>query len=596
MGFFPDVNAGDQFVPNARLSNEVRHIVNRMNGFLSGTITAGKTTGSLCIKGYNPTSDETIAAGNVVIIPEGPIVEDAFPVATMIDGEYHMLVDSWGIAQEEIGPKQVGSVLVMGAAIVPIISETGTDTFEYVKPVAGGGSFKKAKRGIAKYIRPIGTTHALIFVGISSGLVYEQGKGVKITGGAYGISPTISSEIEGGTDIGVSGGTDGQPYVISYTGSGGGGGDGIGFPDYLALNKLPSGGSMPTGEGIGTTYLLPVPAGKSIKYYSPIQYCVALFAVADEWDGTPQVLTNDTAYTTPAAGWVRISILDDGQHQNGCLRFYVGTDDWSKALPLYRCGTFRVGATGISSTISGSTAAEISLTGGTGSVIIKPGNNNVSIDGSTAGVIKISATGGGGGGSGLCFPDYAALTTSSSSGTVLVNGTDFVATSDGWLRVSIRNDSGLSDGCFRLTINGADIGFYQYRTGSPGVTKFVYIPNGSTVSYSTSSNSSFVKFAPGIGGSGMPAPIYSAMAGTGGTALTKGTTYSIPENGWIRISIRNDDNLSDGCFRLYFDSAEIGFYQYRTGSCGITDFIPIQAGTEFRFETTSTSYYVKYDH
>ena len=156
MPFFPDVNAGDPFIPDARLSNEVRHIVNRMNGFLSGTITAGKTTGSLCIKGYNPTSDETIAAGNVVIIPEGPIVEDAFPVATMIDGEYHMLVDSWGIAQEEIGPKKVGYVLVMGAAIVPIISETGTDTFEYVKPVAGGGSFKKAKRGIAKYIRPIG--------------------------------------------------------------------------------------------------------------------------------------------------------------------------------------------------------------------------------------------------------------------------------------------------------------------------------------------------------------------------------------------------------------------------------------------------------
>lgn len=396
MPFFPDVNAGDPFVPNARLSNEVRHIVNRMNGFLSGTITAGKTTGSLCIKGYNPTSDETIAAGNVVIIPEGPIVEDAFPVATMIDGEYHMLVDSWGIAQEKIGPKQVGSVLVMGAAIVPIISETGTDTFEYVKPVAGGGSFKKAKRGIAKYIRPIGTTHALIFVGISSGMVYEQGKGVKITGGTYGISPIISSEITGGTDITVSGGTDGQPYVISYTGSGGGGGGGIGFPDYLALNKLPSGLPAPSGEGIGSTYLLPVKAGVSIKYFSPIQYCVALFAVADGWDGTPYVLTNDTAYTTPAAGWVRISILDDGDHQNGCLRFYVGTSDWTKALPLYRCGTFRAGATGITSNVSGGTAT-ISLTGGTGSVKIKPGNN-VSISGQTNGVIEISATGGGGGG------------------------------------------------------------------------------------------------------------------------------------------------------------------------------------------------------
>jgi hypothetical protein len=399
MGYWPDVNPGDTFQPNAKLENEVRHRLNEINGFLSGTITAGKTTSSLCIKGYNPTSDETIAAGDVVIIPEGPIVEDAFPVATMIDGEYHMLVDSWGIAQEEIGPKGIGSILIMGAAIVPIISETGTDTFDFVKPVGGGGSFKKAKSGIAKYLRPIGTNHALIFVGISSGLVYEQGKGVKITNGTYGVPPVISSEITSGTDIDVSGGTDGQPYVISYTGSGGGGGGGgIGFPDYLALNKLPSGLPAPSEsvQGIGSTYLLPVPAGKSIKYYSPLQYCVALFAVADGWDGTPQVLTNDTAYTTPAAGWVRISILDDGQHQNGCLRFYVGTNDWTKALPLYRCGTFRAGATGISSTFSGDTAT-ISLTGGTGSVKIKSGNN-VSISGQTNGVIEISATGGGGGG------------------------------------------------------------------------------------------------------------------------------------------------------------------------------------------------------
>lgn len=399
MGFYPDVKPGDAFKPSAALENDVRHMINRINGFMGGTITAGKTIGSLCIKGYNPTSDETIAEGDVVSIPQGALSEDgSFPVATMTDDEYAKAVERWGIAQEEIGPGGVGAVLIMGSAIVPIVSETGTDTFDFVEPVGNGGSFKKAKRGIAKYVRPVGTNQALIFVGISSGLVYEQGKGVKITGGTYGIPPVISSEITGGTDIGVSGGTDGQPYVISYTGSGGGGGGGIGFPDYLALNKLPSGGSMPTGEGIGTTYLLPVPAGKSIKYYSPLQYCVALFAVADGWDGTPQVLTNDTAYTTPAAGWVRISILDDGQHQNGCLRFYVGTDDWSKALPLYRCGTFRVGATGISSTVSGSTAAKISLTGGTGSVIIKPGNNNVSIDGSTAGVIKISATGGGGGG------------------------------------------------------------------------------------------------------------------------------------------------------------------------------------------------------
>lgn len=240
----------------------------------------------------------------------------------------------------------------------------------------------------------------------------------------------------------------------------------------------------------------------------------------------------------------------------------------------------------------------ISLTGGSGGSPYVVGLNvqagsNITLSGGTNGnPLIISSTGGGGGG-GIPFPDYAALTTSSSSGTVLTNGSPFTATSNGWLRVSIRNDGGLSDGCFRLSLDGADIGFYQYRTNSPGVTKFIYIPSGTVVQYSSPSSSSFVKFAPGIGG-GLPAPIYSAMTGSG--SLSTGTTYTAPADGWLRISIRNDGNLSDGCFRLYIDESSIGFYQYRTGSCGITDFIPLKSGTEFRFETSSTSYYVKFDH
>ena len=249
------------------------------------------------------------------------------------------------------------------------------------------------------------------------------------------------------------------------------------------------------------------------------------------------------------------------------------------------------GTIGIDSSVSGGTAS-VYLSGGTGSVKFV-GRHGVYIAGGSAGEILIEGSTSGGGG-GIPFPDYAALTVGSSSGTVLTNGSPFTATSDGWLRVSIRNDGNLSDGCFRLSLNGADIGLYQYRTNSPGVTKFIYIPSGTVVQYSSSSSSSFVKFAPGIGGGGLPAPIYSAMTGSG--SLSTGTTYTAPANGWLRVSIRNDGNLSDGCFRLYFDNASIGFYQYRTGSCGITDFLPVMAGTEFRFETSSSSYYVKFDH
>ena len=33
MAFFPDVSPGDKFKPNALLSNNIRHIVNALNGF-----------------------------------------------------------------------------------------------------------------------------------------------------------------------------------------------------------------------------------------------------------------------------------------------------------------------------------------------------------------------------------------------------------------------------------------------------------------------------------------------------------------------------------------------------------------------------------
>ena len=202
MSFYPDVNPGQNFEPSAQLENDVRRLVNR--GGLSGVRASvgGVQIENICINAYNPLN-VTIADGDAVSIPEGALSEGAFPVATLT--EHELWKNNWGIAQGEIGPHQYGSVLVMGAAIVPIVSETGTDTFEYVVPVGNGGSFKKSKRGIARFIRPVGTGYALIFVGISSGSVYERGEGIQITGGTYGIAPVISAKINPGANITISG-------------------------------------------------------------------------------------------------------------------------------------------------------------------------------------------------------------------------------------------------------------------------------------------------------------------------------------------------------------------------------------------------------
>lgn len=523
MSFYPDVNPGQNFEPSAQLENDVRRLVNR--GGLSGVRASvgGVQIENICINAYNPLN-VAIADGDVVSIPEGALSEGAFPVATLT--EHELWQNNWGIAQGEIGPHQYGSVLVMGAAIVPIVSETGTDTFEYVVPVGNGGSFKKSKRGIARYIRPVGTGYALIFVGISSGSVYERGVGVQITGGTYGIAPVISAKINPGENITITGGTDGTPYTISATGGGGGStfyvpqysqlyvsgnltsddhgrattfiipvksgtiyisddgggavaaytditgtthheidiGEGedyeapadgwlrvsvyddgthggaclrvssytgtiplykygghasgnVGYPDYIALaggtasnslgtitdedysgGAVPGPSSMPSDPKLGITYFLPVSAGSPIKYYASVAALVRFAPVSGGYHFYYD-LSNELEWTPNCDGWLRISLLDDGNHSSECFRIYIGGEQWSDAVPLYKGGKFgNQGATGITATVSGGTASSITLTGGTGSVIVEPGNENVTIDGSTNGRIRISATGGGGGG------------------------------------------------------------------------------------------------------------------------------------------------------------------------------------------------------
>lgn len=707
MAFYHNVNPGDDFKPSARLENDVRNLLNELNGFKGGgkhTATASK---AIRVPVYNTTDDPFVAGQAVSLDIAGNIVGDAYP-AIAFDEDY----PCFGVCLDGAASGGICDCVLCGLAIVELTGGTGS----FARPV-DGGTFELADDGL-KVLNITGGTTAVVFVGDYEGKRYVEGKGISITGTTNVNEYEISANLVQGTNISITDGTGGSkvisctagggdsfpipPYNMLYASGGlsasdygrattfiipvkagnigfnddGGGAigvytnkagttryaltntqsynaasdgwlrisvyddgstpgkcltffsptggvplykygtsnsGGIGFPDYIALSggthsdslgtitdedyeegvTVISSPTMPQDPKIGVTYLVPVPANAPIKYYSSFA-CLVRFAPFAGGGHFYYDLSNDMEWTPNTGGWLRISILDDGSHSSDCIRLFVGTENWSDALPMYKCGSFgNNGATGISSSISGGTVT-ISLSGGTGSVKLVPGSN-ISITGSN-GVYTIAATGStSSSGGGIPFPDYAALTTSSSSGTVLTNGETFTATSNGWLRVSIRNDSGLSDGCFRLVLNGADIGFYQYRTNSPGITKFIYIPSGTTVQYSTSSSSSFVKFAPGIGG-GMPAPIYTAMAGSGGSALSKSTTYTIPEDGWIRISIRNDSGLSDGCFRIYLNSADIGFYQYRTGSCGVTDFIPVQAGTEFRYETSSTTSYVKYDH
>lgn len=214
MSYWPDVNPGQAFQPSAQLENDVRHLVNQ--GGLAGVRTngGGVQVENICINAYNP-GETAISAGAVVIFANAPMVEGAVQVVAMPAEDE---TAEWAIAQEPIESHQFGSVLVMGAVIVPISGETG----DYAVPVGGGDAFARAATGIARILRLIGSTSALILVGSSSGggMSYIAGDGIDgdlITGG------TIAGNYIGGTNVNivpVQGSTNGQ-MQIDFSGGGG---------------------------------------------------------------------------------------------------------------------------------------------------------------------------------------------------------------------------------------------------------------------------------------------------------------------------------------------------------------------------------------
>ena len=161
MSFYPDVNPGQNFEPSAQLENDVRRLVNR--GGLSGVRAnrGGMQVENICINAYNP-GDTAIDSGSVVVFLNAAMVEGCVQIAAMASGSDDT---EWGIVQEQIESHQFGSVLVMGAVVVPISGSTG----DYAVPVGGGSSFTRSATGVARILRLIGSTSALILVGSSSG-------------------------------------------------------------------------------------------------------------------------------------------------------------------------------------------------------------------------------------------------------------------------------------------------------------------------------------------------------------------------------------------------------------------------------------------
>lgn len=117
MAFFPDVKAGDKFQPNALLSNNIRHLVNGMNGFCGGRqIRAGN--GQVSINVY---SSIPLSSGVAVnFSEEGNFCGDAIPCEKLTDSKR-----PWGVLPNDLSANKIGTCVISGPVTVKISGDTG---------------------------------------------------------------------------------------------------------------------------------------------------------------------------------------------------------------------------------------------------------------------------------------------------------------------------------------------------------------------------------------------------------------------------------------------------------------------------------------
>jgi len=153
MSFYPDVAPGDPFKPNAKLSNDIRHMVNAAHGF-QDCRQKSVPFGAVRVSVYNA-STTTIPANTAVVFTTDVLHGEVLPVKRAPAG-----TEEFGIVQKALAPNECGSCLLIGTAVVMISGESGN----YVKP-GEARTFVRASSGTAKILHSTGTTAVILLGG-----------------------------------------------------------------------------------------------------------------------------------------------------------------------------------------------------------------------------------------------------------------------------------------------------------------------------------------------------------------------------------------------------------------------------------------------
>lgn len=113
MAYFPDVTRGEPFKPNALLSNNLRRLVNAMNGFDAKPLAA--TGGMVRIQIYNNTGSAINAGTAVGFNSDASMCGDAIPAEPLKD-----VAKPWGVTVSRLESKAVGSCIISGPAAVNV--------------------------------------------------------------------------------------------------------------------------------------------------------------------------------------------------------------------------------------------------------------------------------------------------------------------------------------------------------------------------------------------------------------------------------------------------------------------------------------------
>ena len=112
MAFYPDVQPGDKFQPDALLANDVRHLLNRLDGF-TGSVAKETPFNNTVVQVY---CQKELKPGTAVNFKDGgEMIRDVIPCEV-----FNNPFKPWGVVPNGLQPNKIGECVVSGAVKVNI--------------------------------------------------------------------------------------------------------------------------------------------------------------------------------------------------------------------------------------------------------------------------------------------------------------------------------------------------------------------------------------------------------------------------------------------------------------------------------------------